>query len=93
MPLAVAARDYEYDDPERRELIPTRPRTVSSPTACTRSRAREEDLQKRIELVAQMSIVGGVTGVFMALQSVKDEIAQVNPRYAENISSMWRYAR
>jgi 4-hydroxybutyryl-CoA dehydratase/vinylacetyl-CoA-Delta-isomerase len=53
----------------------------------------EEDLRKRLELATTMSMVGGVTGVFMALQAVKDEIAAVNPQYAENIENIWRFAR
>ena len=53
----------------------------------------EADLERRIELMHDMSIVGGVTGVFMALMSVKDAVAEVNPQYAENIERMYRYVR
>ena len=52
----------------------------------------EEDLANRIEMMKHTSIVTLVTGVFMALMSVKDEVAEVNPQYAENIERMYRYA-
>src|SRR5262249_20071460 len=93
VPLAVAARDYEYDDPERRELTTYETEEGTRAHRVFQIPRTEEDLQKRIRLASQMSIVGGVTGVYMALQSVKDEVAQVNPRYAENIENLWRYAR
>jgi len=93
VPLAVAARDYEYDDPERRELMTYRTEEGELAHRVYQIPRTEEDLRKRLELATTMSIVGGVTGVFMALQSVKDEIAAVNPQYAENIENIWRYAR
>jgi 4-hydroxybutyryl-CoA dehydratase/vinylacetyl-CoA-Delta-isomerase len=93
VPLAVASRDYEYDDPARRDLITYTTEEGTRAHRVFQIPRSEEDLQKRIELAAQMSIVGGVTGVYMALQSVKDEVAAVNPRYAENIENLWRYAR
>ncbi len=93
VPLAVAARDYEYDDPKRRELISYTTEEGTRAHRVFQIPRSEADLQKRIELAKEMSIVGGVTGVYMALQSVKDEVAAVNPRYAENIENLWRYAR
>jgi 4-hydroxybutyryl-CoA dehydratase/vinylacetyl-CoA-Delta-isomerase len=44
-------------------------------------------------MMHELSIVGGVTGVFMALMSVKDAVAEANPQYAENIERMYRYVR
>jgi 4-hydroxybutyryl-CoA dehydratase/vinylacetyl-CoA-Delta-isomerase len=93
VPLAVASRDYEYDDPKRRELLTYQTEDGELAHRVYQIPRTEEDLQKRLELAAQMSIVGGVTGVYMALQSVKDEVAAVNPKYAENIENLWRYAR
>ena len=93
VPIALAARDYEYDDPERRELISYETEEGTRAHRVFQVPRTEADLQKRLELATQMSIVGGVTGVYMALQSVKDEVAQVEPRYAENIENLWRYAR
>lgn len=40
-----------------------------------------------------MSIVGGVTGVFMALLQVVDPLRKINPQYADNIERMYQYAR
>ena len=93
VPIAVAVRDYEYDDPERRELTTYVTEEGTRAHRVFQIPRTEEDLRKRLELATQMSIAGGVTGVYMALQSVKDEVAQVNPRYAENIENLWRYAR
>lgn len=93
VPLAVAARDYEYDDPERRELMTYRTEEGDLAHRVYQIPRSEEDLRKRLELATSMSIVGGVTGVFMALQSVKDEVGEVNPQYAENIENIWHYAR
>ena len=93
VPIAVAARDYEYDDPAKRELTTYLTEEGTLAHRVFQIPRTEDDLLKRLELATQMSIVGGVTGVYMALQSVKDEVAQVNPRYAENIENLWRYAR
>jgi 4-hydroxybutyryl-CoA dehydratase / vinylacetyl-CoA-Delta-isomerase len=93
VPIEVAARDYDYDDPKRRELTTYETEEGTRAHRVFQIPRTEEDLRKRLELATQMSIVGGVTGVYMALQSVKDEVAQVNPRYAENIENLWRFAR
>jgi len=93
VPLAVASRDYEYDDPERRARMTYTTEEGTLAHRVFQIPKSEEDLARRLELATEMSIVGGVTGVYMALQSVKDEVAAVNPRYAENIENLWRYAR
>jgi 4-hydroxybutyryl-CoA dehydratase/vinylacetyl-CoA-Delta-isomerase len=93
VPLAVASRDYEYDDPERRDLMTYKTEDGDLAHRIYQIPRTEDDLLKRLELATSLSIVGGVTGVYMALMSVKDEIAAVNPQYAENIENMWRYAR
>ena len=74
VPLAVASRDYEYDDPGRRELMTYRAEEGELAHRVYQIPRTEEDLRKRLELATTMSMVGGVTGVFMALQAVKDEI-------------------
>ena len=53
----------------------------------------EADLATRVELLQHTSIGTAVSGVFMALMSVKDDVAQVNPQYAANIERMYRYCR
>lgn len=93
VPIEVASRDYDYGDPEHGEL-----RTF---TAEDGSRAHrifevprdEAQLAKRVELMHHTSIVGLVSGVYMALMSVKDAVAKVNPQYAANIEAMYRHAR
>jgi 4-hydroxybutyryl-CoA dehydratase/vinylacetyl-CoA-Delta-isomerase len=42
---------------------------------------------------AHTGIGTAVSGVYMALMSVKDQVAAVNPQYAENIERMYRYCR
>jgi 4-hydroxybutyryl-CoA dehydratase/vinylacetyl-CoA-Delta-isomerase len=93
VPLAVASRDYEYDDPKRRDAMTYTTEDGDLAHRVYQIPRTEEDLKARLELAKDLSIVGGVTGVFMALQSVKDEVAAVNPQYAENIENLWRHAR
>jgi len=93
VPLEVASRDYAYDEPGRRELLLYRTEEGSLANRVYQLPRTEEDLLARLDLAAKLSIVGGVTGVFMALLSVKDEVGAVNPRYAENIETLYRHAR
>ncbi len=93
VPLDVAERDYDYDDAKRRDILTYRTETGEDANRVYQVPTSEAELLQRLELGAEMSIVGGVTGVFMALMSVRDEVAEVNPRYAENIQSMYHFAR
>lgn len=93
VPLEVSARDYDYDDATRRDTLTYKTETGEIANRVYQIPTSEEELLQRLALGADMSIVGGVTGVFMALMSVRDEVAEVNPRYAENIQSMYHYAR
>jgi 4-hydroxybutyryl-CoA dehydratase/vinylacetyl-CoA-Delta-isomerase len=92
-PIAVAAGDYDYANPARREVMTYRTDEGDVAHRVFQIPRAEADLHKRIELMHDMSIVGGVTGVFMALMSVKDAVAEVNPQYAENIERMYRHVR
>jgi 4-hydroxybutyryl-CoA dehydratase/vinylacetyl-CoA-Delta-isomerase len=92
-PIEVAASDYDYDDPARRELISYVDETGARSHRVFQVPMGEADLAKRVELMHDMSIVGGVTGVMMALMSVKDAVAEVKPEYAANIERMYRYVR
>jgi len=92
-PIAVALGDYDYANPARREVMTYRTDEGDVAHRVFQIPRAEADLHKRIELMHDMSIVGGVTGVFMALMSVKDAVAEVNPQYAENIERMYRYVR
>ena len=92
-PIAVAAGDYDYANPARREVMIYRTDEGDQAHRVFQIPRSEADLERRIELMHDMSIAGGVTGVFMALMSVKDAVAEVNPQYAENIERMYRYVR
>src|SRR5580698_7589013 len=92
-PIAVAAGDYDYANPARREVMTYRDDEGGVAHRVFQIPRSEADLGRRIELMHDMSIAGGVTGVFMALMSVKDAIAEVNPQYADNIERMYRYVR
>ena len=93
IPIAVASRDYDYADPARREVMSFVGEDGERAHRVFQIPRSEADLEKRIELMHDMSIVGGVTGVFMALMSVKDAVAEVNPQYAANIERMYRHVR
>src|SRR5580700_1166790 len=86
-------RDYDYANPARREVMTYRTDEGEVAHRVFQIPRAEADLHKRIELMHDMSIVGGVTGVFMALMSVKDAVAEVNPQYADNIERMYRHVR
>ena len=92
-PIAVAANDYDYDNPARRELISYVDESGARSHRVFQIPYDEADLAKRVELMHDMSIVGGVTGVMMALMSVKDAVAEVNPQYAANIERIYRHIR
>src|SRR5579864_7731723 len=92
-PIAVACSDYDYANPSRREVMTYRTDEGEAAHRVFQIPRDEHDLERRIELMHEMSIVGGVTGVFMALMSVKDAVAEVNPQYAANIERMYRYVR
>lgn len=92
VPIEVALSDYDYDNPARREIITYKGESGLAHRVYQVPRS-DEDLRKRMELMANMSIVGGVTGVFMALLSIVDELRKVKPEYADNIERMYIYAR
>lgn len=92
-PIAVAASDYRHNDPERSELLTYVTETGERAHRVFQIPRSEEDLAKRVRMMEQMSIVGGVTGVMMALMSVKDDVAQVNEQYAANIERLYRHVR
>jgi 4-hydroxybutyryl-CoA dehydratase/vinylacetyl-CoA-Delta-isomerase len=93
IPIEVAAGDYDYDDPRKRDILTYTTEEGEVAHRVFQSPQTETDLQARIDLGHHLSIVGGVTGVFMALLNVVDEVAQANPQYARNIVDMYRYAR
>jgi len=93
VPIALTAKDYEYDDPKLGALRRYRAEDGSDAHRIYQIPRSEEDLAKRVELLMHTSIGTAVSGVYMALMSVKDQVALVNPNYAENIERMYRYCR
>jgi 4-hydroxybutyryl-CoA dehydratase/vinylacetyl-CoA-Delta-isomerase len=92
-PIAVASGDYDYANPARRERITYRTEDGQLAHRVFQIPRSEADLEKRVELMHDMSIVGGVSAVFMALMSVKDAVAGVNPQYAANIERLYHHVR
>ncbi len=93
VPIEVAARDYDYADPARADVMSYETEEGARAHRVFQIPRGEADLARRVELMGQMSIVGGVTGVMMALMSVKDAVAEVEPRYAANIERLYRHVR
>ncbi len=92
-PIAVAASDYAYADARRRDLMTYQDETGARSHRVFQIPRSEADLTRRVEMMHEMSIVGGVTGVMMALMSVKDAVAEVKPEYAANIERLYRHVR
>ncbi|MGE4322459.1 MAG: 4-hydroxyphenylacetate 3-hydroxylase N-terminal domain-containing protein [Sphingobium sp.] len=93
VPLAMAGRDYAYDDPEHGALRRYETEEGGVANRIFQVPRTTEDLQRRLAFSRTLSHVTGVSGVFMALLTAKDEIARVNPDYAANIERIYRYAR
>lgn len=93
VPVAIACRDYAYDDPKLRDILTYRTEDGELAHRVYQVPRTPEDLSLRLELGLRMTIVGGVTGVYMALLQIKDRLAKVNPSFAANIENMYRQAR
>lgn len=93
VPIALTAKDYEYESPEYGALRRYQTEDGAAAHRIYQIPRNEKDLATRVEMMAHTSIGTLVAGVYMALMSVKDQVAQVNPQYAENIERMYRYCR
>jgi 4-hydroxybutyryl-CoA dehydratase / vinylacetyl-CoA-Delta-isomerase len=93
VPIAVASRDYDHASPLRREVMTYETESGDRAHQVFQIPRSEDDLIKRVRMMDEMSIVGGVTGVMMALMSVKDAVAEVNPQYAANIERLYHHVR
>jgi 4-hydroxybutyryl-CoA dehydratase/vinylacetyl-CoA-Delta-isomerase len=93
VPIAVAQRDYAYDDPALHSILVYTAEDGTRANRIYQVPTAPEDLQLRLELGRHMSIVGGVTGVYMALLQIRDRLARVNPQFAANVEAMYRHAR
>lgn len=93
VPIAMTAKDYEYDSPEYGESRRYKTEDGDYAHRIYQVPRSEQDLAARVEMMGHSAISTLTTGVFMALMSVKDQVAEVNPQYAENIERMYRYCR
>ncbi len=91
--IANTARDYAYEDPERGPILSYEAEDGSRAHRIFQIPRSEADLSARVQLMQNISMGTAVTGVFMALMSVKDQVAEVSPMYAENIERMYRHCR
>ena len=79
VPIAVACQDYAYDDPELAPIITYRTEDGTTAHRVYQVPRTTEELEMRLVLGSHMSIVGGVTGVYMALLQIKDRLSAINP--------------
>lgn len=93
VPLQLACGDYDYDNPDRADALTYATETGALANRIYQIPQDEADLAARMALMHRVSVVTGVSGVFMALMSAKDTIAKQYPHYAENIERMYYYAR
>lgn len=93
VPLSLVASDYDYAHEKLGALRRYTTEDGSEAHRVYQIPRTAEDLATRVELMKTMSIGTAVSGVYMALMSVRDEVARVNPMYAENIDRMYRYCR
>lgn len=93
VPIDLTAADYDYASPEFGALRKYRTEDGGEAHRIYQIPRSEEDLGTRIEMMKHSSIGTLVSGVYMALMSVKDEIAEVNPQYAANIERLYRHCR
>ncbi|MFI4933512.1 MAG: 4-hydroxyphenylacetate 3-hydroxylase N-terminal domain-containing protein [Caulobacterales bacterium] len=92
-PIANTAGDYAYDDPERGPILAYDTDAGDRAHRIFQIPRSEDDLAQRVKLMQNITIGTAVTGVFMALMSVKDQVAEVSPQYADNIERMYRFCR
>lgn len=91
VPIAYAARDYDYDD--HRDL-----RTYTTETGEIGNRLfqipkTKDELETRIELLRNVSIISGTVSGLFALLNVRDLLGKVKPEYARNIEALYTHCR
>jgi len=93
IPLEVAAADYDYEDPNRRDFLVYETEDGELANRIYQIPRTAEDLTARVELYRHSSIISGTSGVFMALLGIEDQLRAVNPKYADNIRRIYAQAR
>ena len=91
VPIANAVADYDYTDkPELRTYTTKDGKTENRLYHIPESR---EDLETRIELMRNISIVSATVGSLFALLNAKDAMGAVKPEYATNIENLYTHCR
>lgn len=93
VPLELVMRDFNYEDPKLGPILSYATEDGSKANRIYQIPRNEGDLDARMKLMHEISVVTGVSGVFMALMSAKDAIGKEHPQYAANIERMYKYAR
>jgi 4-hydroxybutyryl-CoA dehydratase/vinylacetyl-CoA-Delta-isomerase len=91
VPIACAARDYNYDD--QREL-----RTYTTENGEIGNRlfqipTTKEELETRVELMRNVSIISGTISGLFALLNVRDMLGKIKPEYAQNVQNLYNHCR
>ncbi|MCH7958826.1 MAG: 4-hydroxyphenylacetate 3-hydroxylase [Candidatus Hydrogenedentes bacterium] len=90
-PIAYAAKDYDYtDQPDLRTYTDENGERANRLYQIPRTK---EDLDTRIELMRNISIVSATVGGLFALLNVKDKLAAAKPEYGENIEALYTRCR
>jgi 4-hydroxybutyryl-CoA dehydratase/vinylacetyl-CoA-Delta-isomerase len=93
IPIRTALQDYAYDDPRRGPILTYETEEGGLANRLYQVPRTSDDLLKRVELGRILGEIGLVSGVFMAMLSIKDQLATVNPKFAENIDQLYRLGR
>ena len=93
IPIKVALQDYAYEDPERGPILTYETKDGGRANRLYQVPRTSEDLLKRVELGRILGEVGLVSGVFMAMLSIRDQLAAVNPQFADNVDRLYRLGR
>ena len=82
IPIEVASRDYDYADPSRREVMAYETEDGAAAHRVFQIPRSEADLEKRIELMHEMSIVGGVTEALFTTSTLSLGMHTVTATYS-----------
>lgn len=93
IPIKTALQDYAYEDPHRGPILTYQAEDGGLANRLYQVPRTSDDLLKRVELGRILGEIGLVSGVFMAMLSIKDQLAAVNPAFAENIDRLYRLGR
>src|ERR1700709_2730239 len=93
VPIETALRDYDYDHPERGAILAYDTEDGDRASRIYQEPRTPADLVKRVELGRILGEVGIISGVYMAMLSIRDQLAKVNPQFSENVARIYLTAR